>query len=315
MVSIFLKIIIKQLIKNKCEEFDLEEYRLNILKNTAPLKVSKGIQIQSLIMNGVGAEKLFHNHKSNTLSTPTVPSAPSDPSLIFLYFHGGAYISGSCDTSRAFVSFLCKKLNVDAYSVNYRLAPEHPYPAALEDALAAYKWLLEEQSLSSDNIIIAGDSAGGGLALALLLRIRNQNLPLPKAAICFSPWTDLTLSSETMTSRVLEDPMLTTISLENGSRMYTGKNNPSNPEISPIFANLSGLPPIFLQVGTREILLDDSLQFAKLLKNAGSPVVLDVWEGLFHIFLIMATIPFIGRFIPECRRAIKNVKEFIDKLN
>ena len=306
MVSFFLKFMMKKLLKEKSEEFDLEEIRRDLIKGTSILKVSRGIQIQPLILNGISAEKL--SHKSNTLSTQ------SSSSFTLLYFHGGAYIGGSCDTHRALVSFLCKKLNVPAYIVNYRLAPEHPYPAALEDALIAYKWLLDKQSLTPDKIIIAGDSAGGGLALALLHRIRNLNLPLPKAAICFSPWTDLTLSNETITSKVLEDPMLSKSLLVNGSRMYVGQNNPSNPEISPLFADLSGFPPIFLQVGTREMLLDDSLQLAKLLKNAGSTVVLDVWEELFHVFLVMATMPFIGKFIPECRRAIKNLKEFIDKL-
>jgi acetyl esterase/lipase len=265
------------------------------------MKPIKGITLEELQIGNVSAEK----YSSNSEDTK---------SRVILYLHGGGYFSGSYKTHRRFVSILCKKLLLNAYSINYRLAPEDPYPAGLDDAFFVYKWLLEERSIPAERIIIMGDSAGGGLALALLHRIGVGNLPQPKAAICLSPWTDLTLTSETFKTKVDEDVFFNVKNMEISTRAYLQKNSPKNPEISPIFADFNAFPPIFLQVGTREMLLDDSLVIAEKMKKQGVSVTLDVWEGMFHAFLIFISIPIIGKLIAENRQALKNVKRFIDTL-
>ncbi len=159
-----------------------------------------------------------------------------------------------------------------------------------------------------------GDSAGGGLTLALLHRIRIQNLPQPKAAICLSPWTDLTLTSETLTTKLEEDVFFNLKNLKNSAKAYLQSESPESPEISPIFADFNGFPPIFLQVGTREMLLNDSLIIAEKMKKQGVSVTLDVWEGMFHAFLIFIAIPIIGKLTPEFKKALKNIKKFVDSL-
>jgi monoterpene epsilon-lactone hydrolase len=221
---------------------------------------------------------------------------------------------GSYKTHRAFVASLCKKLCVQAYSITYRHAPEDPYPAAIDDAFEAYKWLLEEKSIPAEDIIVMGDSAGGGLALCLLHRIGKRNLPLPKAAIGLSAWTDLTMTSETLKTKAEQDPFFSVKNIEISARAYLGDENPKNPEVSPIFANFNGWPPIFLQVGSREVLLNDSLTIAGKMKEQGVEVTVDVQEGMFHAFLIMSTMPVIGKLIPEFKRAMKNVQMFVESL-
>ncbi|NHJ24256.1 MAG: steryl acetyl hydrolase [Candidatus Lokiarchaeota archaeon] len=168
--------------------------------------------------------------------------------------------------------------------------------------------------MPAENIIIMGDSAGGGLTLALLHRIGVQNLPQPKAAICLSAWTDLTLTSETMKTKIEQDVFFNVKNLETSVIAYVKTESPENPEISPIFADFNGFPPIFLQVGTREVLLDDSLIIAEKMKNQGVSVTVDLWEGMFHAFLIFIAIPILGKLTPEFRHALKNVKKFVDSL-
>ena len=208
---------------------------------------------------------------------------------------------------------MCKKLHVNAYCIDYRLAPENPFPAGLDDAFFVYKWLIEEESIPAENIILMGDSAGGGLALALLLRIKKHNLPIPKAAICLSPWTDLTLKSETMTSKIEDEVFFNIKNIEISAEAYLGNASPENPEVSPLFANFEGFPPVFIQVGSREILLDDSVKIAERMREQDVSVTLDVHEGMFHAFLFFAQIPFIGN-AREFRRAMKNIQEFVKGL-
>ncbi|MFX0004521.1 MAG: alpha/beta hydrolase [Candidatus Hodarchaeota archaeon] len=303
MVSMFVKMIMKKMEVQMDEIFDMKnvkEFRVEFDKMFSKMKTEKGITTEEIQIGNIPAEFYSNSKESN--------------SRVMLYLHGGGYFSGSIISYRRFVSILCKKLHLNAYIINYRLAPEDPYPAALDDAFFTYKWLLEEKSIPAENIIIMGDSAGAGLTLALLHRIGIRNLPQPKAAICLSPWTDLTLTSETIKTKVDEDVFFNLKNLETSAIAYLGTESPENPEISPIFADFNGFPPIFLQVGTREMLLNDSLIIAEKMKEQGVSVTVDVWEGMFHAFLIFSAIPIIGKLTPEFKHALKNVKMFVDSL-
>ncbi|MFW9784832.1 MAG: alpha/beta hydrolase [Candidatus Heimdallarchaeota archaeon] len=304
MVSVFAKMIMKKMEVQKDFIFDMKnvkEFREEFEKMFLKMKPAKGVTLEEIQIGDVPAEKYSLNSKGSK-------------SRVMLYLHGGGYFSGSYMSHRRFVSILCKKIHLQAYSINYRLAPEDPYPAGLDDAFFTYKWLLEEKSIPAERIIIMGDSAGGGLTLALLHRIGIHNLPQPKAAICLSPWTDLTLTSETIKTKLKEDVFFNIKNMETSAIAYLQTESPENPEISPIFADFNGFPPIFLQVGTREMLLDDSLVIAEKMEKQGVSVTVDLWEGMFHAFLIFAAIPIIGKLTPEFKQALKNVKKFVDSL-
>jgi acetyl esterase/lipase len=307
LASFFIKMIEKQMRKGKDHVFDfndpeaVEQFRETLRKMFSVMRVARGVKIEQLQIGNIPAVK--HTLKSE------VPD-----SMIMLHLHGGGYFSGSAEMYKAFVSNLCKKLQVHAYSISYRLVPEHPYPAAIDDVFFTYKWLLEEQSIPAEKIIIVGDSVGGGLALALLHRIGKHNLPQPKCVISISPWTDLTLSNDSYVTNRENDAFFNFTNLENAAKLYIGKNSAENPEISPIFADFSGFPPVFLQVGSKEMLLDDSIVIAEKMREQGVSVTVDVWEGMFHDFPIFSRMPVIGRLTPEFKRAIKNLKLFIDSL-
>ena len=299
--------LMKQLEKNKDIVLDIseiEQFRETFDNMASRFKLPKGVDIEEIQIANISGEKYTLNSKN---------SDDSNTKVMF-YLHGGGYEFGSCKSHRVFVARLCKKLQVNAYSINYRLAPENPYPAGLDDAFSVYKWLLEEKSIPAENIILMGDSAGGGLALCLLVRIANQNYPQPKAAITLSPWTDLSLSGETMKTKVDEEPFFNVKNIENGARDYVANASPENPEISPLFADFTGFPSIFIQVGSREVLLDDSLRIADRMQEQGVNVTLDVQEGMFHAFLFFNQMPIIALLIPEFRRAMKNVQRFVKNL-
>ncbi|MFX1457394.1 MAG: alpha/beta hydrolase [Promethearchaeota archaeon] len=304
MVSMFANMIMKKMEVQKDFVFDMKdvkEFREEFEKMFLKMKPVKGITLKEIQIGKIPAEKYSLN-------------SVDSKSIVMLYLHGGGYFSGSYMTHRRFVSILCKKLHLNAYSINYRLAPEDPYPAGLDDAFYAYKWLLEEKSIPAEKVIIMGDSAGGGLTLALLHRIGTRNLPQPKAAICLSPWTDLTLTSETMKTKLDEDVFFNMENMKSSAKAYLQTESPANPEISPIFANFNGFPPIFLQVGTREMLLNDSLVIAEKMEKQGVSVTVDLWEGLFHAFLIFSAIPILGKLIPEFKKALKNIQMFVESL-
>ena len=310
MVSILAKMLMKILEKNKghlmdmTNEKEVKDFRVVFDDMASKSKPAKGVHFEEIQIGNIPAEKYSLNAKDSENAN----------SRVMLYLHGGGYTFGSYVSHRAFVSKLCKKLHLQAYTINYRLAPEDPFPAGLDDAFFAYKWLLEEKSIPSENIIVMGDSAGGGLALALLVRIGKQNLPQPKAAICLSPWTDLTMTSETLKTKVDEEPFFNVKNIESGALAYTGTASPENPEVSPIFGDFKGFPPIFIQVGTREVLLNDSLVIAEKMRKQGVSVTVDLHEGMFHAFLFFSAMPILGILMPEFRKALKNVQTFYESL-
>jgi acetyl esterase/lipase len=209
--------------------------------------------------------------------------AGNQPGRVILYFHGGVYVIGSAATSVPLVSELVRRSGVNAVTVDYRLAPEHPYPAAVEDARAAYEGLLKE-GLDADQIVFSGESAGAGLAIATLLAARDVGLPMPSCAFLMSPYADLTLSGESLDQREALDPVLTPAGLRVRAPEYLAGANAADPLISPIFGDLDGLPPLLIQVGSHEVLLSDALRLAQRAATANVAVTLDVTPGVPHVF-------------------------------
>lgn len=230
--------------------------------------------------------------------------APED--RVILYFHGGGYTIGSCSSHRQFVAKFAKGSCMSAIVFDYGLAPENPYPAALNDSLKVYNWLLD-QGISPSRIAFIGDSAGGGLCLASLLAIRDRGLPLPAAAVAQSPWTDLTNSGESLITNVKRDALTWRESWTIFSKYYAGDNDPKLPYISPLFGELTGLPPLLIYVGGDELLRDDSTRFVQKAKEARVDVTLIVGNGMFHCY------PVCSPMFPEAKQAMEHICEFVRK--
>jgi acetyl esterase/lipase len=206
-----------------------------------------------------------------------------EPRHIVLYFHGGVYVMGDASASADLASQIGRRIHAKAISVDYRLAPEHPYPAAVDDALAAYKALLDNGTAPSD-IVFAGESAGGGLAIATLVNARDHGLPLPAAAFAMSPYADLTLAGTTVDTKSKADPLLSREALQARIPDYTAGQDAALVLISPIFADLTGLPPLIIQAGSHEVLLDDAIRLARQAAIADVEVTLDITAGVPHVF-------------------------------
>ncbi|MGJ7491517.1 alpha/beta hydrolase [Variovorax sp. ZT4R33] len=231
----------------------------------------------------------------------------SNDTMVLFYLHGGGYIMGSPVGYRNFVARICRAGGVRALSVDYRLAPEAPFPAALEDAVKAYQWLLQQQ-VHPSRIVIAGDSAGGGLALSTLLALKEKGIPLPGAAICLSPSTDLARTGPSIVTKAAEDVFLTRELLDVCFDSYLGpRGDPHNPLASPLYSDLTGLPPLLIMVGTAEVLLDDSTRLAEKAKEAGVEVELQVAEGMIHVWSFFASV------IPEGQQGVEAMGAFIRK--
>ncbi|MBN1584141.1 MAG: alpha/beta hydrolase [Anaerolineae bacterium] len=258
-------------------------------------RLARDIQCQPVDADGVPAEWI---------------RAPADRSKAIgvdggaiLYLHGGAYALGSINVHRELVARLARATNTRVLAIDYRLAPEHPYPAALEDATTAYLWLIDE-GIAPSQLIVAGDSAGGGLALAALVALRDAGKPLPAGAVCLSPWTDLALTGASVQTKAGADPILDPDDLKQYARFYAREHDLASPRISPLYADLQGLPPLLIQVGTDEILLDDALRCAGRARRAGVDVTLDVCDGMFHVFQMFP-------FLPETTQAVGRIAEFV----
>jgi len=218
-----------------------------------------------------------------------------------LYLHGGGYVGMSPRTHRAITGAFARR-GLRVFAADYRLAPEHPFPAALEDATAAWRAL---RAAAQGPAYVAGDSAGGGLTLALLLNLRDQRLPLPDAAIAFSPWTDLAITGATMKSNAKRDPLLVSDGIQTIVDAYLGAADPRNPLASPLYGDYTGLPPILFSVGDTEILLDDCLRAAERAKAAGVTTKTCVERDMPHVFV------FANRWTPEARRAMDEAADFL----
>ena len=232
-------------------------------------------------------------------------SAHQDKAI--LYFHGGGFRLGSVSSHRDLIARIADASSCRVLAINYRLAPEHRFPAPVEDAIAAFSWMLD-QGLKPENIAFAGDSAGGNLVLAAMLGLRERGLPLPVAGVLMSPWTDLAANGASYVSRADADPIHQRPMIVALAKNYLGEGgDPRHPLTSPLYADLTGLPPLLIQVGDRETVLDDSTLFADKARAASVDVELQVWEGMIHVFQMFAA------ELVEGRRAIGSIAQFLTK--
>lgn len=232
-----------------------------------------------------------------------VPADPA-PDAVLLYLHGGAYTAGSLLSHQGVVGNLAASCGLRTLMPEYRLAPEYPFPAALEDSLRVYRRLLAD-GVAPHRLVLGGESAGGGLTVATLLAVRDAGLPLPAAAFALSPWTDLAATGDSLYTRNGKDPWFKPEGVAPTAAHYVGKDSPTNPLISPLYGDLRGLPPLLIHVGDYEILLDDSTRLAAKAKAAGVDVTLRVWEGMWHVFQSLAA------RVPEARRSVNEIGAWV----
>ena len=238
------------------------------------------------------------------VSADWVSVSDSDADRVILYLHGGAYVIGSRNTHRGLAGRIARAAGAQVLLPEYRLAPEHPFPAAVEDATACWRWLISEGH-APERMAIAGDSAGGGLTMATLLALKAAGDPLPACAVGLSPWTDLEGTGPSTEPGAVDDPMLTREGLRTSGEQYAAADL-RNPLASPLHGELADLPPLLLQVGTREILLSDSTRFAEKARSAGVEVTLEIEEGLVHVWQMLPG-------VPEAQSAVERIGAFIEK--
>lgn len=274
------------------EPATMEERRANLDASGDFFPVPGGVEVEALEVEGIPCERY-------------VPQSVTS-SATLLYLHGGAYVAGSLRSHRALCARIARALGGPVIAVDYRLAPEHPHPAALEDATIVYRWLLATGH-DPAHLVVGGDSAGGGLTLATLISLQGTDTPGPAGAVLISPWLDLTLSGSSVTAVASADPMLEADVLAADATAYGGDDLRS-PLVSPLFATadqLAGLPPVLLLAGTADILVDDSRSFAGRAAEAGLPVDLDVEDGLVHVW------PFIDG-LPEANSALERIAGWVE---
>ncbi|MCP4007018.1 MAG: alpha/beta hydrolase [bacterium] len=277
---------------NPLSDASVADMRAGMEAMTALTPLPEGTLAEAFSLEGIPAE---------WVAAPDV-----DSKRTVLYLHGGGYVIGSINTHRGLAARISADANARCLLIDYRLAPENPFPAAVEDGTAAYRWLLA-QGFEAEKLAIAGDSAGGGLTVATLVALRDAGDALPAAAVCLSPWVDLEGLGESMTTRADEDPMVARDGLLSMAEMYLGGADARTPLAAPLYANLGSLPPLLIQVGTAETLLDDSIRLAERAKREGVDVTLDVWQELIHVFQAFAPA------LPEANQAIEQIGEFLNK--
>ncbi len=273
------------------ENFDVQGFRDEIDKAVGSMKLPKSVNTENVDINGMNGQWI----------TPENPI----PGKILLYIHGGGFISGSIVTHRMHVAKFAKGSGLKCLLFDYRLAPEHPFPAAPEDCLKAYRWLLEN-GYKADDIVVGGESAGATLTLSLLHLVKRENLPLPKAAFVISPVTDLRCLAESFTYNAKNDiaPMN---SWKVWTEMYIADSDPTDPILSPQFGDFDGFPPLYICVGSHEIHLDDCRNLAEKAHDAGVNITFTVWDNMVHAFPIMSPL------FPEAKQALAEICEFARK--
>jgi epsilon-lactone hydrolase len=235
-----------------------------------------------------------------------VATPASRPARYILFLHGGGYVTGGPALYRHLLWRLAAAAAARVAAIAYRLAPEHPFPAALDDAVAAWRGLIAE-GVDPCRAVVIGDSAGGGLTLALALRLRDEGAPLPAALVAMSPWTDLAVTGASLRGNAAADPMMNAADVPKLAAVYLAGADPRNPYASPLYGDPAGLPPTLIQVGSDEILRDDSVRMAERMRAAGCAVELEIWPRMPHVFQAFAM------FMPEARRAIARVGGFVQQ--
>ena len=268
----------------------LDERRKRLDALGAQYPLPPDVRVEPVDANGVAAE------------WTTTPEA--DPTRAILFLHGGGYISGSIDSHRHMIAQAGREARARTLALGYRLAPEHPFPAALDDAIAGYRFLLS-QGFAPETIAVAGESAGGGLAVATLVSLRDAGEPLPACAWLSSPWVDLAMTGDSITAKAAVDPLLSEPYLADLAKAYLNGADPLDPLASPLYANLHGLPPLLIQVGSAEILLDDAVRLAGAAGAVDVRVTLDVWPDMIHAWHLFY------QQVAAGRRALAAVGAFI----
>ncbi len=242
------------------------------------------------------------------LSWPAVDARESHDNAgppVMLYLHGGGFIACSPETHRPLVGSLVRRTRFTAYVPAYRLAPEHPYPAALDDAVNAYGHLVHDLGVDPSRIVVAGDSAGGGLALALVMSLRDRGVPLPAAVVLFSPWTDLAATGQSLDENSDRCAMFAGDTIRRASQFYVGDEDPRHPMLSPLYGAYEGLPPLLLHACHDEVLRDDTLRVAERAREAGVNVTLRMWRGVPHVWQFFAAV------LPEARESLAEAVHFM----
>ena len=274
----------------KIADLSIEEQRAQMEVIFTQFQLPTDVRCDPVDAGGVPAE---------WITTPGVVAE-----RVICYLHGGGYVLGSINTHREMVSRLSRAASARVLILDYRLAPENPFPAAVDDSTAAYRWLLSV-GVDPARLVIAGESAGGGLTVATLVALRDAGESLPRAGICLSPWVDLECLGESMVTKAEIDPVLTRDSTLMWAKAYLGDTDPRTPLASPLYANLTGLPPLLIQVGTAEVLFDDATRLADRARAAGVDVILEPWDDMIHMWHSLAAI------LPEGEQAIDRIGEFI----
>lgn len=274
----------------KMPDLSIEEQRAQMEVGLTQFQLPTDVRCDPVDAGGVPAE---------WITTPGVVAE-----RVICYLHGGGYVQGSINTHREMVSRLSRAASARVLILDYRLAPENPFPAAVDDSAAAYRWLLSV-GVDPARLVIAGDSAGGGLTVATLVVLRDAGESLPRTGICLSPWVDLECVGECMVTRAERDPVLTRDISLMLAKAYLGDTDPRTPLASPIYADLTGLPPLLIQVGTAEVLFDDATRLADHARAAGVDVILEPWDDMIHVWHMFAAI------LPEGQQAIDRIGEFI----
>jgi len=291
MASNELQIIIDTLRSGpKMADLSIEEQRAQMEVGLTQFQLPTDVRCDPVDAGGVPAE---------WITTPGVVAE-----RVICYLHGGGYVLGSINTHREMVSRLSRAASARVLIIDYRLAPENPFPAAVDDSTAAYRWLLSV-GVDPARLVIAGDSAGGGLTVATLVALRDAGESLPRAGICLSPWVDLECVGECMVTKAERDPVLTRDISLMLAKAYLGDTDPRTPLASPLYADLTGLPPLLIQVGTAEVLFDDATRLADRARAAGVDVILEPWDDMIHVWHVFAAI------LPEGQQAIDRIGEFI----
>jgi epsilon-lactone hydrolase len=272
------------------EASSVAEMRANFAEAMSAFQAAPDVTSTQVDAGGVSAEWI-------------IPPGAEETRVV-LYLHGGGYVVGSINTHRDLMARIARAAGARALGIDYRLAPEHPFPAAVEDATAAYRWLVSHGTAPA-RIAIAGDSAGGGLTLDTLIALRDAGEPLPAAAACLSPWVDLQGIGASMTSKAAVDPFVQKEMIQFMAQQYLGDRDPRTPLAAPLYADLQGLPPLLIQVGTAEVLLDDATRIAERARAAGVEVSLEVWDDMIHVWQLFAPI------LPEGQQAIEHISAFI----
>jgi acetyl esterase/lipase len=290
-LEIYLRI--NKVISGNSGELDVPKERAEVESMAGMFKPIGEIKCEPVLANGIPAEWVIPKEER--------------PGRAVLFVHGGSFNSGSISSHRTLAGNVALVSKARTLLIDYRLAPEHPFPAGIDDTVAAYEWLLT-RGFAPGQIVVAGDSAGGTLVLNLLIHLRDKKQALPAAGVCLSPAPDLNFSGESWVFNAKKDLLLVESKERKSIEIYLGEVDPHSPLASPSFAELHGLPPLLIQIGSYELLLSDVERFAEKAKSAGVDVTLDVWPGMQHEW------QFAAKVLPEGRRAISRIGEFVEKI-